>query len=464
MRRSGLRVQRPGGSRGGRRALALLAVPLAWHGAVLSQEAGGPRVMSIQPSVSIQQVVTDNYRLSTPRAGDAITELGAGLRLAAQGSSLRGTLDYEITGLAYARHPDQNTFHHRLAASGRAELVEGSSYVEMGASVLEQAISTFGTLTVDGERPTNNKDRVTSLWIAPFVQGRVGSLFDYRASLRQETARFFERGELGLNRTSAAASLVGGGAPLSWTLDANHQQTRYRFGNLAKQSDASGTLRYQLGTDWRVGASAGLQWSEYAGESISGQKTYGLSANWIPSARTEVRFSADKQFFGTSHEVELKHRIDHFVVIFIDRRDLSTTGAQGLTETENLNQLVAQQFVRGTVNPVQVNFAAQDFLRANGVDPNAPVISGFLSSTLTDGRMQTLSAIWNGLRTTLSVRLAQGWTQQLQDVAGPITDFQLSRIVRQRGLVGDLAYNPTPTSTIGLNGTCAAQPAVTTRH
>jgi uncharacterized protein (PEP-CTERM system associated) len=429
--------------------LILAAVP-SW-----SQEgdAGGARFWSFEPSLSIRQVVTTNYRLSTPRDGDAITELGAGLRVAAQGSNLQGSLDYRLTGLVYSRHAEENTARHQLSANGKAELVNGQAYVDMGAAVSEQTVSAFGALSTDGLRPNTNSDRVYSFSVSPYVVGRVSNLFDYEARLRQETTRFKESAGLGYDRTAMGFDLFGDGVPVGWRLGGNYSRSRYQGDDFRNDTNLDATLLYQVNQDLRFGASVGVESSELADRPIDGRTTYGLSADWTPSGRTALRLSTTKHYYGNAHGLELTHRFERLVLTFSDRRDLSNGSVQGVPTAGALNQLLTQQFVGGTTPSSQTDFAARDFLRANGVDPNAQIISGFVTNAASIARTQALSAIWRGLRTTLAVRLAQSWTRQLEGLSGPVTDFQFSRILRQRGIVGDLSYNPSPVSTVGLTGT-----------
>jgi uncharacterized protein (PEP-CTERM system associated) len=427
---------------------------VSWIGGAWAQDAAdGTRFWSFQPSLSVRQVVTDNHRLTPIGEGDAITELGGGLRLAMQGSNLQGALDYQVTGLMHAKHTDRNTARHQLAANAQVEAVQGQAYVNLRAGVSEQTLSAFGTLSTDGIRPSSNRDRVYSFAVAPYVVGRASNLFDYRVELVQQASRFRETPGFGFDRTSVSFNLLGDGNPFSWGADGEQQRTRYKGDDYRDESSLNGSLRYRLGQDFRVGASLGVESSDFGTERVSGRSTYGATAEWSPTGRTALLLSATKHYYGTTHGLDLSHRLERLVIAFSDRRDLSNGSVQGVPTSGALGALVARQFVGPGTPPAQSGFAVQDFLRANGIDPNAEVISGFAANSASVARTQSLSAVWRGIRTTMSLRLAQAWSRQLEGVSGPLTDFQFSRILRQRGILGDLSYNPSPISTIGLTGT-----------
>jgi uncharacterized protein (PEP-CTERM system associated) len=429
-------------------------VALAWHAPARAQDAGsGERSWSIQSAASIRQIVTDNYLLTTPREGDAITELGAGLRVAMQGRQLHGSLDYQLTGLLYGKHSDQNAARHQLSANALAEVIDGQGYVDVRAGVSERTLSAFGSLSTDGLRPSTNRDRVYSFTLMPYIIGRVSNLFDYRVQAGQDITRFRDTPGFGMDRTTVRFGLVGENVPFGWALDGDHRRTRYKGADYQAESQLKGTARYRVNQDMRLGASAGVESSDFNGDDNQSRSTYGLYLDWTPSERTALHLATERHYYGTSHGVDLTYRTERLVLTFSDKRDLSDGSLHGIPSTGDLGQLIARQFLGTSATSAQTDFAVRDFLRANGVDPDAQAISGFAANAASVGRTQTLSAVWRGLRTTMSLRLAQGWSRQLEGITGPVTDFQLSRILRQRGIVGDISYSPSPVSSIGLNGT-----------
>ena len=109
-------------------AVLVCALLLSLAGNSLAQDAGpARRAWSVEPTLSLRETFTDNYRLQTTKASDAITEATAGVRVTANAGMVRGFLDYSLTGSAHSRHSDANEVRHFLNAASTAELARMSS-------------------------------------------------------------------------------------------------------------------------------------------------------------------------------------------------------------------------------------------------------------------------------------------------------------------------------------------------
>src|SRR4051794_31540254 len=81
------------------------------------QGAGATRKISVVPSLSINERLTDNSRLVTnSKEWDLVSQVSPGIRIQSNGGRVRGFLDYVLTGVGYARNTASNEFQNSLNA------------------------------------------------------------------------------------------------------------------------------------------------------------------------------------------------------------------------------------------------------------------------------------------------------------------------------------------------------------
>jgi uncharacterized protein (PEP-CTERM system associated) len=417
-------------------------------------QAGSDRAFSVEPSLSIRQVVTDNFDLTSTPVSDAITELGAGLRVNSNAFGIRGTLEYQLNGLAYARHGDRNTVRHLLDARAQVELIEELASLDLQASMNEQAITVFDTLAVDSARnnSSGNRLRVYSVVASPFISGRAGGWFDYQLRLRQELTRLKETPNLGYDRTTLIVGLADEIGALGWRLGANYERNKFRDAGATDASQVSGALLYRVNEDLRLGVNAGTESTDYSAEPVRNQATYGVSAEWAPTPRTMVNFSTTRRNFGRAHNVEVRHRLERLVFTYVDTRELTTGSVLQLPSALGVLEVIGKQFAGGSVSADQAAAAGRDFLRRNSIDPDSQAIAGFTATGAAITRTQALAAFWRGIRSSVSLRVSQRQIRQIDGIQAPIVNFQVSKELRQRGLTGDASYNISPVGVISVNG------------
>ncbi len=90
------------------------------------------------PFVTVTETITDNYRLSTNSPeSDAITQIGAGVRLYGGRRIFDGSIDYGFTLNRYLRHPNNNyqSFQQNLNARVKSAFADNHGYVEASATI-----------------------------------------------------------------------------------------------------------------------------------------------------------------------------------------------------------------------------------------------------------------------------------------------------------------------------------------
>ena len=429
-------------------ALMVLMVPAAW-----AQSAGGPsRSLALQPSASITQTFSNNYLQSAvDPSAESITNFTAGMVLRSRTGLVQGFADYSLSGLVYARHPEQNTFQNALRSTAVAELIQGRAQVEVAASISQSAISAFGVQPgVDGTTRSNSTE-VRNLQISPTFRGPLGPDLRYSAALSYglTDSRSTNNGD----STSTTVSLHVEPTHkdlLTWSVDGSVLRSDFAAGRNSDSSRLFGGLSSRLDNlDLRLNATAGVELTDVNSANRQRYVTWGAGVVWAPSRRTNVAAQYDHRFFGASHNITLEHRTALMVFRVTSSRSMSTSGNQqssgGLGTAFDL---YFNQFA--SIEPDRNKRAdlVNAFLRDQNILPAAN--AGFLQSSASIQNQQQLSAAWRGVRSAAVLTYSQSTSTQLGLTAGLLGDFANSTEVNLRTVALDLSHRLTPMSAFNL--------------
>jgi uncharacterized protein (PEP-CTERM system associated) len=92
------------------------------------------------------------------------------------------------------------------------------------------------------------------------------------------------------------------------------------------------------------------------------------------------------------------------------------------------------------------------FLQANGINPNAIVVSNFLTSAISLQRRQNLSFTLLGVRDTITFTASRTETSRLDTITNAIDDLSNAASVRQTGLSVNYAHRLTPDTSVSVTG------------
>jgi uncharacterized protein (PEP-CTERM system associated) len=433
------------------RAVAVAAWALLTTAAALAQDSAG-RGFTVEPSVSARQSFTDNRTLSTNKASEAITELGAGLRVASSRGTLRGSLDYNLTGSIYAKDSDSNELRHFLGAAATAELVDGSAFVDVRASYTQQAISAFGTQAADRALTNSNRTDVASLSVSPRLRGNLGGFASYQVRAFAQTTRAKDTDASDVDSASVTGRLDSAGASrsLGWFAEASHQTSDFKAGRRTFDERVRLGVTTLIGTDLRLGVTAGRERTDLRVLGGASNDTWGLQADWSPSPRTALAANFEHRFFGDAHSVRLTHRTPNTSWAVSTSRDLSDTSSQGVGAFGSAYDLFFRQFAALEPDEAKRDALVRAYLGANNIDPRAVIVGGFLASTVTLKRAQSASVALIGARNTVTLQLSASRDERADELVTVIDDLSTVREVRQRGVTVDWAYRLTPQSSVSL--------------
>lgn len=431
---------------GWRWLLAAACVPVG-GGAVAQQREG----VTVVRELSVTQTLTDNYQGSgsAGRRSESITTVSPGLRISSRSGRVVGSLDYSFNGLIYGRDSEASNVQHRLAANGRGELIPGHLDLNMGATISRQPRSAFDLQSADGSLTDRNQAEVRRLSVQPVLYGNLGTWVAARAvGNASATDGGSEAGTRGRGLSLSLSPARSGGL-VGWGLEASRQITDFEGGRRTTNDRFIASVVAQPDVDLQLGLRVGTERSDLASLDTRRFDNWGASLRWTPTPRTRVAIDGDRRDFGNAHSVSVEHRMRRSVLRFTDTRSLNDGRTQSSGGTMTAYDLFFELFAAQEPDPVARESLVRAFLEQNGVDPDAVLGGGFLTSAITLQRRQELSLALTGQRTTFVVSAYRTDTER----ADPLSSGQDDLIVgpvHQRGLGVTVAHRLTPVSSLTL--------------
>lgn len=409
----------------------------------------------VQPRIALTETLTDRVNISQSagnKEGDLITELSPGIRVDARTARLKGHFDYALHGQVYARH-DYSRTQNSLNTFGSLEAVDQWLFVDFSGIIAQQSISAFGSQSPNNSSINNNSTETATYRLSPHIQGHFGGWADYTLRYNRSTTHAQSTLASDIDLDEWTGQLVGS-TPfhnLRWTIDGNRQHADYSNGRQTTATVGRAMLTYALTSQFRVSASGGRESNNYASADQESRTTHGYGFDWNPTQRTQISAFKERRFFGDGHRINLSHRFPLSSIRFTDTRDVSVLPNQfataGLgTIYDIFYEQVRQQFPNLDESTLASYVSA--LLAANGIDPNAQVTSGFLTSRASVQRRQQLALAFFGARNTLTLMANRNESQSTFANAALADDLSQNSMVKQQGFSLNLSHRLSEKSTL----------------
>jgi uncharacterized protein (PEP-CTERM system associated) len=415
--------------------------------------AGPQRVVSVVPRVSISEVLTNNVGLSaTNPQAEQITQISPGIRVNVAGGRARAYFDYSHSELLYAQDSSRQQSQNALNTFGTLEVLDNWAYLDFSGNISQQAISAFGAQSIDNTSVNPNRTEVSTYRLSPYVRGRLGNVANYEA--RYSRAITSSDATVGSGVTTVDAIVKVGAdrafGNLGWSADASQQTADYSAGRQTESERLNLGLSYAFTPQLSVSARAGREANNYTTLDKESYDTSGVGVNWSPSERTKLSASLDHRPFGDAHSVSFEHRTPRTAWKFSDSKDVSTTPNQlGFASLGAIYDLLFSQFASLEPDEIARARLINAYLQSNGISPNAPVISSFLTSAVSLQRRQDLSFALLGARDTITLVATRSESSRL-DTLSVGFDPNSSTLIRQRGFSANYAHRLTPEYSLGV--------------
>ena len=420
-----------------------------------AQETVTRPALTVEPALGIQQTLTDNVHLtSTDRRSDLVTQLSPQLRLRSDAGLVRGFLDYSLTGLFYARESSFNNLQQSLSAAGTAEAVDKWAYIDASASISQQSLSALGTQSSDPALLNANRTEVSSLRLAPYVRGRLGTFADYEARLTWASTN--SNNSEADSATTEALLRIGSAATtsarLGWSADYSHQAVDFSATGSHEIDRLNGVLTLAVSPELQLSARAGHEVNDLLTLDKENYKTWGWGATWTPTERTRLEATREQRFFGSSHSIRFEHRMSRSVWSFTDTKDLSTDALNGgASAPRTVFDLLFTQFASIAPDPIQRAALVDAFLLGNGLTRATLAHGGLLNTAATIQRNQNFSLALLGLRSTVLISTFRNDTRPVDPASVVSGDLSNGNTLRQRGVAINLSHRLTPLSALSVD-------------
>ncbi len=442
--------------RHGALAAALL---LAAQAASAQAEGGAKRAISFVPYTTVAATYTDNSLLTDAnRQSDLLLALTAGLRVTAQGSRIKGYLDYGLTGQVYTDHSRKNTFQNSLNTFGSIEAVDNLAFLDFNGSISRQAISAFGVQTDSSPVSNANQTEVSTVRLSPYLRGRLAGSTNYEARYTWTTTHTGTDAASNARVGDALVRLDGKfpSGRLGWSAEASSQSVKFTTGRSTQADRLTGTLNYPVSSQFVVSVTGGRDSNNYTNAGKESHSVVGAGFNWTPAPTTTVAANASNQSFGQAHSVSFEHRTPRTIWRVTDSKGVSTTPGQLIsTSVGTVYDLYFNQFASQEADPIKRALLVSNFLQTNGINPGAPVIAGYLTSAVLLQRRQDASFALLGVRDTLTFLASRSNSRRLDTLTGAADDLLSSSVIIQNGFSVSYAHRLTPQT--ALNAIASAQ-------
>ena len=421
----------------------------------MAQDATVSRPFSLVPTFNATAAFSEvRNRTGGNEPGQLVVQAAPGLHLTQRSGSVQGSLDYSLLGTMYSRRSDQNTLQNNLSAFAKAEAVPGWAYVDARASITQQSVSAFGQQTTVGSLNYNSNQReVLNVTVSPYLRGELRGLADYEVRVFG-TLNDISGVSLGDYRSGGSSLLLSSpqrGAIFGWGLQASQDQVNFKGGRTTDNARATASVSYQPNTDLSFVLRGGQESTNVGGVDRRSYDNWGAGLRWTPTARTLVSLSADRRYFGDSHQVSLEHRLRSSSIRFTSTRDVingvDSTG-QGRPVTLFQYYMTLPTYVAAEPDVQLRALRVLALLQSANQNPNAVVGGGFATSAVSVQRRDDLIYTYVTPRSTYSVL---GFTSST-DVLDTLSSQRGLGAIRQSGVLASVSHRMTPITSASLQG------------
>jgi uncharacterized protein (PEP-CTERM system associated) len=382
------------------------------------------------------------------RVGDFVTELKPGFQIRSQSGPLRGSLSYALDAINHSqsinvqgtRNPD---LQNQLNAAFTAEAVPNHAYVDVTATVAQQALSAYGVQGASNLDNSANITEVANVSLTPYVKGELGSWATYKASLNASATNAYRSilGDSNIQGGSVSLASARNGALFGWGLSASRQRSDFRAGRATVDQQVLASLSMTPNPELQLIARGGREITDVASFDSQGYANWGGELHWSPSPRVTASLSGDHRYYGNSHTVLFEDRLPLSVIRFTNIRAASNgANANGVGQPVTLYDLFSARFAAVQPDPVLLDLMVRSYLQSFGLDPNALVSGGFASNAVSLQTRSDLTWSYSGRRDTF---VLQAFTSS-SSVIDALSAQDNQAPVRQTGFTLSASHRLTP--------------------
>jgi uncharacterized protein (PEP-CTERM system associated) len=401
-------------------------------GAVCVTVAGGAAAQKWTFAASVGANLTYNHYIGANQPQDGFVACltgslginsGAGGRLKLSGTV--GATQVLCTG-------ESNSFAPSVNLLANLEVIDKFFFVDATANASTSFITPFGPQPANQTVQSNNRYISQSYSVSPYIQGVIGSNISY--SLRDDNiwtpSSSYGNSSVKTPTTyynylnGQMSSVVGNSG--GWTL----QYTAQTYDNGVSTDTyfiqvARAIATFAVDPQLQVSARGGYEIDRFPqltandGSLFPGSNTqgviYGAGLNWRPSDRTSLNGYWEHQFFGSSYNWALTHRLPNIALSANFTRGLSSYPQLALAIPSGVGvaQFLDAAFTTRIPDPTERAAAVAQFLAQTGLPPTLASPLNFYSQSITLQQTASLSAVWAGALNAIGFTLFDTSTEAI---------------------------------------------------
>ena len=394
---------------------------------------------------------TSNGPLETVARSEQVFEISPGVQVVVDGPRARGSLDYSLRALAYARNTSGDNLRQALNASGNLELLDNRVFVDLSGVISDEAISPFGPIGGSGFS-ASNRTETSSFRFSPYLKGQLIGSAQYELRYALAVSNNESKTRSDIESQDFTLNLRGNQGKLGWGLQAQSGSTDFEGNRETRTDSLRFNLNYSVTPQLMLTTVAGMERNDVISIQRDSYRITGVGVDWRPSPRSRLSVDLQDRYFGHSHRLALEYRSGRTIWRMSDSRDVSNSPAQAATAyAGTLYELVDASLTQLFPSDVERAKEVQRRLADMGLPGDTAIYERFLSSSATLARTQSIAAILQGRRTVLTATISRTNTSRLQSVVSIGDDFDQSGYVLQQGLSLAVGHRLTPQTSIGAD-------------
>ncbi|MCK6394169.1 TIGR03016 family PEP-CTERM system-associated outer membrane protein [Zoogloea sp.] len=411
-----------------------------------------------QTAVNVSETITDNVQLRNgPDAkGDWITMISPNVTARSNGGRVSGNLQAAFNASLYGRDSDLSRGFLTLRGDGKVTAWENLAFVDLRASVSQEALSSLGVQSGDNLTGRGNQTSVRNIVVSPYLIGRFASTgkAEVRYSLADTDTSSTVMQKMQTHTLSANLTDPNAFGKAGWSLAFSDSIIQYSDRRDLNNSSLRGSALFQFNPQVQMRLIAGSESNNFRTVDDKRSTITGVGLDWVASPQTKFSGLWEDRFFGPGYLMSASHQSGRYVISARYSKDASNT-------SQSLNS-VAQFDTYGLLMSMTAarfpDFAERDaFVRAYIADRGLPARLGTSQAVLSSGvfldRRINLDMMVTSPRNTLQFTVYRSERSALttQDFSlGP--DFSSNTRIKDTSGTVSLTHQMTPitSATVGL--------------
>lgn len=371
-----------------------------------AQSAPGQSTPVFQTAVNLSETFTDNVQLdSGSRArSDWITMISPSITARSYGGRVSGNLQAAFNASIYANESDLSRGFVTLLGDGKVTAVENLAYVDLRASVSQEALSSLGVQPADSVTGRSNQTNVRSILFSPYLVGRFASTgrAELRYTLMDTDASSTTIQQMQSHTLSANVSDPSAFGKLGWALAVVDSVIKYTDRRDLNSNSVRASLLFQFNPQLQGRLIGGTESNNFRSTNETRSTIIGLGLDWVASPQTKFSGLWEDRYFGPGYQMSAVHQSGRYVLSARYSKDASSTSQSLLANTQfDTYSLLMSMTAARFPNAAERDAYVRAYIADRGLPNRLGVSQAVLSNGVFLDKRLNLDLMVTGVRDTL---------------------------------------------------------------